>query len=76
MVSHSDHERRPADATITDRILMRLAAYFILEPIASAIALGLLLGGIGGNVASFAAGAGIGLVAASVLRRKYRDGRI
>ena len=55
---------------------MRLAAYFILEPIASALALGLLLGGIGGNMASFAFGVFVGLVAASILRQKHQDGRL
>jgi hypothetical protein len=69
-------DRRSEGASPTDRILMRLAAYLILEPIASALALGLLLGGIGGNMASFAFGVFVGLVAASVLRQKYRDGRL
>ena len=77
MVSGSDIEdRRSEYVSPTDRILMRLAAYFILEPIASALALGLLLGGIGGNMASFAFGVFVGLVAASILRQKHRDGRL
>ena len=77
MVSGSDIEdRRSEYVSPTDRILMRLAAYFILEPIASALALGLLVGGIGGNMASFALGVFVGLVAASILRQKHRDGRL
>jgi hypothetical protein len=77
MVSGSDIEdRRSEYVSPTDRILMRLAAYFILEPIASALALGLLLGGIGGNMASFAFGVFVGLVAASILRQKHQDGRL
>ena len=38
--------------------------------------LGLIVGGVGGNVASFAFGTAVGLVAASVLRQKYRDGKL
>lgn len=77
MVSHSDHGPLQAETRSSlDPLLMRLAAYFILEPVASALALGLLVGGVGGNVASFAFGTAVGLVAASVLRQKYRDGKL
>jgi hypothetical protein len=75
MVAHSDHDR-PATTSWTDSLLMRLAAYFILEPVASSVALGILVGGIGGNFASFALGTLVGAVAASILRRKHQDGRI
>ena len=77
VVSHSDHQDRPVQTqSPTDWILMRIAAYLILEPVASALGLGLLLGGIGGNFASFAFGTLIGGIAASILRQKYRDGRL
>jgi hypothetical protein len=77
MVSHSDHEPAGAETQSSlDPLLKRLAAYFILEPLASALSLGLIVGGVGGNVASFAFGTAVGLVAASVLRQKYRDGKL
>jgi len=75
MVSHTEHERRRAESSL-DPLLRRLAAYFILEPLAAPLCLGLLVGGVGGNVASFAFGTGIGLIASSVLRQKWRDGRL
>ena len=77
MVSRSDHEPSRAETPSSlDPLLRRLAAYFILEPVASALSLGLLLGGIGGNFVSFAFGTAVGLIAASVLRQKYRDGKL
>ena len=77
MVTRSEEDATPREArSPVDSALLRMAAYFILEPVAAPLALGLLLGGIGGNVGSFAFGVFVGHIASSILRQKYRDGRI